>query len=80
VLVGTVSGGGRMALLGIAIGLALGLLLARVVENLLFGVVAMEPWLMAAIAGLLGAVALLASLVPARQAARVDPVIALRAD
>jgi putative ABC transport system permease protein len=80
VLVGTLSGGGRMALLGIAIGLALGLLLARVVENLLFGVVAMEPWLMAAIAGLLGAVALLASLVPARQAARVDPVIALRAD
>jgi ABC-type antimicrobial peptide transport system permease subunit len=80
VLVGTVSGGGRMALLGIAIGLALGLLLARVVENLLFGVVAMEAWLMAAIAGLLGAVALLASLVPARQAARVDPVIALRAD
>jgi ABC-type lipoprotein release transport system permease subunit len=58
----------------------MGLLLARVVENLLFGVVAMEPWLMAAIAGLLGAVALLASLVPARQAARVDPVIALRAD
>jgi ABC-type antimicrobial peptide transport system permease subunit len=80
VLVGTLSGGGRMALLGIAIGLALGLLLARLIESLLFGVVTLEPWLIATIAGLLGAVALLASLVPARQAARVDPVIALRAD
>jgi len=80
VLLNTAGGGGRMALVGIAIGLVLGLLLARLIESALFGTVAIEAWLFVAIAGVLGAVAVVASLIPARQAARVDPIIALRAD
>ena len=80
VLVRTASRGGRMAVLGIVIGLGLGVLLARLMESALFGTVAIEPWLFAVIAGLLALVAMVASIIPARQAARVDPVVALRAE
>jgi len=80
VMVHTAGSGGRMALAGIGLGLVLGVLLARLVESALFGVVTLEPWLLLAVGALLGAVALLASLVPARQASGVDPVIALRAE
>ncbi len=76
----TVRGGGRMAALGIALGLAMGFLLARLMESALFGVVALEWWLFAAISAILASVALLASFIPARQAAHMDPVAALRAD
>jgi predicted permease len=74
----TIGQSARMTLLGIAIGLALGVALARVMESALFGVVAVEPALLAAIAATFAVVALLASLLPARQASRVDPVEALR--
>jgi ABC-type antimicrobial peptide transport system permease subunit len=67
-----------MAALGIAIGLAVGVALARVMENLMFGVVALEPWLFAAIALTLAAAAVAASLLPARHATSVDPASALR--
>jgi len=80
VLVSIASGGGRMALVGIGIGLGLGMLLARLMESALFGTVAIEAWLFAVIATLLAAVALVASLIPAHQASRVDPVIAIRTD
>jgi predicted permease len=80
VLVRTATRGGRMAALGIAIGLVLGVLLARLMESALFGTVAIEPWLFAVIAGVLATVALAASIIPARQAARVDPVVALRTE
>ncbi len=80
VLVSTAGGGARMALIGIAIGLVLGLLLGRLMESALFGTVALEAWLFAAIASLLAFVALVASLLPARQASRIDPIIALRAE
>jgi len=68
----------RMAGLGIAIGAAAGLGLARLMESALFGTVKAEPWLFISVAGLLAAFAVLASLLPARQATRVDPVVALR--
>jgi len=78
VLTSTAAGGARMTLVGIAIGLGLGVVLARLIESALFGTVAIEPWLFVAIAAALAGVALAASLIPARQAARVDPVVALR--
>ena len=64
--------------LGIVIGLAGGLALTRVLEKLLFGVAASDPATLAAAAGLLLAVAWLASYLPARQAMRLDPIVALR--
>jgi putative ABC transport system permease protein len=78
VLTRTVGRGVRMAALGITIGLGLGVLLARLMESALFGVVSLEAWLFAAIAGILGSVALLATIIPARTAARVNPITVLR--
>lgn len=70
--------GARMALLGVGIGLAAALGLTRLMSGMLFGVSAHDPLTFAAVCGLLVLVALLATYVPARRAARIDPVIALR--
>lgn len=70
----------RLAGLGLLLG-ALGALgLTRVLESLVYGVSATDPVAFAGVALLLLAVALLASLVPARRAARVDPMSVLRSD
>ncbi|MSO50464.1 MAG: FtsX-like permease family protein [Acidobacteria bacterium] len=74
----TIGQGLKLAGIGIAIGLGLGVALARVIESALFGVVALEPTLFAAITALLTMVALLATLLPARHAVAVDPAGALR--
>jgi putative ABC transport system permease protein len=63
---------------GIALGLAGGLAVTRVISSLLFGVGARDPLTFASVAALLAAVALLACLAPARRATRVDPMVALR--
>ena len=68
----------RLAGLGIAIGLVIGVALARVIEGALFGVIALEPMLFVAITAVLTLVALLATLLPARHAIAVDPAAALR--
>jgi putative ABC transport system permease protein len=68
----------RLAGLGLSIGVLASLALTRVLRTLLFGVSATDPVVFGAIAALVAAVALLASLVPARQAARLDPMTALR--
>ena len=65
---------------GVAIGIAAALVVTRVLDRLLFGVAPNDPATLVAVAALLAAVALLAALIPARRAARVDPVIALRAE
>ncbi len=65
---------------GLAIGLALAWAATRAMQNLLFGVTAADPWTFAAVVALLGAIALLASYLPARRAARLDPIAVLRAD
>jgi predicted permease len=65
---------------GLAAGLAGALAAARVLRALLFEVSATDPATYAAVAALLGAVAALAAYLPARRAARVDPLVALRAD
>ena len=67
-----------LALLGIGIGLAAALSLAQLMAAFLFGVPATDPVTFAAIAVLLLLVALLACYLPARRAAKVDPLRALR--
>ena len=66
--------------LGLAAGLAGAWYLARFVESFLFQVVPHEPIVYAAAAMLLVLCAALAAFLPARRAARVNPVVALRAD
>jgi putative ABC transport system permease protein len=66
-----------LVLIGIGVGIAGALGLTRVIANLLFGVSAADPLTFAAIALLLAFVALLACYLPARRAAKLDPMIAL---
>jgi putative ABC transport system permease protein len=72
----------RQALTLVAAGLAVGVPAAfagsRLVESLLFGVSAASPHAFAIVGVVLGAAAVCASLIPARRAARVDPVVAMR--
>ncbi len=72
----------RLAAAGLGIGLFVGVVLSfavkRVLAKLLFGVSATDPATFVVVAGLLAAVALLACYIPARQATKVDPMIALR--
>ena len=75
-LVGTT--GIRMALAGTAIGALGALALTRTLRGLLFGVSSVDAMTFMAMAGILIAVTLLACYVPARRAAKVDPLIALR--
>jgi predicted permease len=74
------AGGMGLAALGIAIGLAAALAGARFLETLLFGVSSTSPLTYAAVALAVAAVALLANLLPARRAAAVDPMSALRCE
>jgi putative ABC transport system permease protein len=73
-----VAHGGRLTTVGIAVGLAGAFCLTRVLKNMLFGVAASDGVTFASAALVLGAVAVVASLIPALRAARVDPVTALR--
>ena len=69
-----------LAALGVVSGLLLSLGATRALEGLLFGVPRTDPLTYASVAALLVGVAMLASLLPARRATRVDPVLALRAE
>ena len=68
------------ALVGIAAGTIAALASAKVMETLVFGVSASDPLTLAAVAATLALVALMASLVPAYRALRLDPVKVLRAE
>jgi predicted permease len=70
--------GARLALLGVAIGLAAAGGLTRLMSKILYGVSATDPLTFSAVAIVLMLVALIACYIPARRAMRVDPVIALR--
>jgi putative ABC transport system permease protein len=73
-----VSQGMKMVLVGIGIGLAGGLALGRAVSSLVFGVPVRDPATFSLVSVVLIGVALAACIVPARRAARVDPMVALR--
>lgn len=66
--------------LGLAVGGALSLVLARSLSALLYGVGERDPWSYLGGAALIGLVAALACIMPARRAAQVDPTRALRSD
>jgi putative ABC transport system permease protein len=69
-----------LAAVGLAIGLAGSFAATRLLTKMLFEVKPTDPMTYVAVAGLLGAVALLATYIPARRAMKVDPLMALRQD
>jgi putative ABC transport system permease protein len=70
--------GMKPTLLGVAIGAVGALVLGRVLSNLIFGVKPTDPLTFLAVTALLATIALLASVIPAYRATRVDPMVALR--
>jgi ABC-type antimicrobial peptide transport system permease subunit len=69
-----------LTLLGVGIGIVSALSLTRVIASVLFAVTARDPLVFSAVPLLLIAVAFLAAWLPAQRAARVDPIVALRAE
>jgi ABC-type antimicrobial peptide transport system permease subunit len=71
---------GWLTLTGLALGLAGAMGATTLIRKMLFGVAAWDAATLAAVAALLGAAAMAASFLPARRAASVDPVEALRSE
>jgi predicted permease len=70
--------GAKFAVTGLAIGTVLALVTTRLIRSLLFGVTSTDPVTFVGVSILLTTIALLACYVPARRAAHVDPIAALR--
>jgi ABC-type antimicrobial peptide transport system permease subunit len=70
----------KITSLGIAIGVALALLLMKAISGFLYGIEATDPATFGAVSILLLSVALLACYVPALHATRIDPLVAMRTE
>ena len=75
-----VGDGLKIVLIGVAIGLAGAFILTRVLSNLVFGISVTDPPTFVSMSLLFIVISLLASYLPARRAAKVDPIIALRSE
>jgi ABC-type antimicrobial peptide transport system permease subunit len=69
-----------LLILGIAAGLAMAFWSTRLLHSFLYGVGKHDPWTMAVVSLLLLLCGVVSALIPARRAASVDPMIALRAE
>lgn len=74
------SQGVGLVFVGVLIGLVGAAALSRFVEGMLFGLTSLDPVTFIGVSGLVAAVALVASCIPARRAARLDPAVSLRAE
>ncbi|MDB4914845.1 MAG: hypothetical protein JWM95_2489 [Gemmatimonadetes bacterium] len=72
--------GGRLAALGLGVGLVAALMLGQLIRTMLFGVTVFDAPTFIVVPVILGTMALVASWLPARRAMRVDPLVAIRAD
>lgn len=72
--------GFKLVVIGVLLGLGASFLVGRLLGSLVYGVSAWDPVTYVGVVGLLGVVALLACWLPARRAARTDPLVALRAE
>jgi ABC-type antimicrobial peptide transport system permease subunit len=70
----------RLTLSGVVIGVLGALMLTRLMSSLLFGIAPTDPYTFLAVMALVTLVAGLASYLPARRAANVDPILALRSE
>jgi ABC-type antimicrobial peptide transport system permease subunit len=73
-------GGMKLVLLGLVLGLLAAAGAAQAMTSLLYSVTPIQPLLYAAVTATFSAIAALACLIPARRAARIDPILALRYD
>jgi putative ABC transport system permease protein len=70
----------RLALLGVVLGTGAALLATRVLESYVYEVSTTDPLTFVAVGALVIAVAILSTLIPARRATRIDPMVALRSE
>jgi putative ABC transport system permease protein len=70
--------GAVLTAIGVGIGLVGALFVTRFMRSMLYGVSPFDPVSFVAVAAILSAIAFVASYVPARRAAKVDPIVALR--
>jgi len=68
----------KLGAIGLAIGLLMAFVITRLMSNSLFGIVTLDPFTFLAFVIILAAIAVLGAYIPARRAARVDPIIVLR--